>query len=359
MHARRKKEMRMRVRPIVCKFGGTSLADARRFARVAEIVRRDGRRRYVVASAPGKRFDEDVKVTDRLIAAYAAEGAERLDALEGARDVFRAIADGLALRSYETELATLDEAAATSRDMSASRGEWLCAKALADYLGLPFVDAAELFLFEDGILNVEKSYARIRALPAGGAVIPGFYGADRSGRVVTFPRGGSDITGAHIAAALNAALYENWTDVDGFRAADPRLVPDAAAIPFLSYQQARVFSRLGAGVLHHDCVAPVERANVPISVKNTFRPDAPGTRISRGARWDGPFLAASPRAAGTCRLTLVSAGELTAGALAGILPAGSTVSARSGSVSITCPEAHVANAARAIYALSLKSSSNP
>jgi aspartate kinase len=342
----------MRVRPIVCKFGGTSLADARRFKQVGEIVRRDGRRRYIVVSAPGKRFGEDVKVTDRLIAAYASEGAERLEALEGAREVFRSIANGLALRSYETELATLDEAAATSRDMSASRGEWLCARVLADFLGLPFVDAAELFVFEDGVLDVEKSYARIRELPPGGAVVPGFYGADASGRVVTFPRGGSDISGAHVAAALNAEIYENWTDVDGFHAADPRLVPDAAAIPFLSYQQARAFSRLGAGVLHHDCIAPVERANVPVVVKNSFRPDAPGTRISKYANWDGPLLAVSRYAAGTCRLTLLGASEGAASSLAGGLPEGSTVSVRDGNLSITCPEASVQDAARIAYTLS-------
>ncbi len=348
----------MRVRPIVCKFGGTSLADARRFERVAEIVRRDGRRRYIVVSAPGKRFDEDVKVTDRLIAAFASEGAERLDALEGARDVFRAIANGLGLRSYETELATLDEAAQTSRDMSASRGEWLCAKALADYLGLPFVDAADLFLFSEGVLDVAKSYARIRELPAGGAVVPGFYGADAAGRVVTFPRGGSDISGAHVAAALSAERYENWTDVDGFRAADPRLVPDAAAIPFLSYEQARAFSRLGAGVLHHDCVAPVERANVPIVVKNTFRPDAQGTRVSRNARWEGPFLAMSRCAADTCRLTLVGSDGNLAASLAGILPEGSTVSVKGETVSITCPEAQIRETARAVYALARQPSHN-
>ncbi len=342
----------MRVKPIVCKFGGSSLADARRFRRVAEIIRRDGRRRYVVVSAPGKRFDEDMKVTDRLIAAYASEGAERLDALEGARDVFRTIAEGLNLRSYETELATLDEAAKTSRDLSASRGEWLCARVLADFLGLPFIDAANLFVFEDGVLNEDKSYARIRALPSGGAVIPGFYGADASGRVVTFPRGGSDISGAHVAAALDAEAYENWTDVDGFHAADPRLVPGAAIIPFLSYRQARVFSRLGAGVLHADCIPPVERANVPILVRNTFRPDVQGTRIARGGRWDGPFLALSRCAAGTCRLTLMGGSENTAEALAGILPEGATVSVGSGSISITCAQADAPGIAQVVYMLS-------
>lgn len=342
----------MRVRPIVCKFGGTSLADARRFQRVGEIVRRDGRRRFIVVSAPGKRFDEDVKVTDRLITAFASQGAERLDALEGAREVFRFIARGLSLRSYETELATLDEAAQTGRDMSASRGEWLCAQMLADFLGLPFVDAAELFLFKDGVLDVEKSYGRIRSLPPGGAVVPGFYGADSAGRVATFPRGGSDISGAHVAAALNAERYENWTDVDGFHAVDPRLVPDAAVIPYMSYGQARAFSRLGAGVLHHDCIRPVERENVPIFVKNSFRPDAPGTRISRFARWNGPLIATSPAAAGTCRLTLLGAGEDAAASLAGVLPEGSTVSVRDGNLSITCPEASVREAARAAFVLS-------
>jgi aspartate kinase len=242
--------------------------------------------------------------------------------------------------------------------MSASRGEWLCAKALADFLGLPFVDAADLFVFEDGVLNEAKSYARIRALPSGGAVVPGFYGADQSGRVVTFPRGGSDISGAHVAAALNAEVYENWTDVDGFHAADPRLVPDAAMIPFLNYQQARSFSRLGAGVLHYDCIPPVERANVPILVKNTFHPDARGTRISRYARWDGPFLAMSRCAAGTCRLTLVGCNANAAEALAGILPEGSTVSVGSGNLSITCPEASVRAIARAAYILSCQSAPN-
>lgn len=341
----------MCVRPIVCKFGGTSLADASRFERVREIVRRDERRRYIVVSAPGKRFDGDIKVTDRLICAYATEGAERLDALEGVRDVFREISHGLRLKSYETELATLDEAAQTSRNLSASRGEWLCAKLLADFLRLPFVDASELFLFKDGMLDIAQSYAQIRQLPPGGAVVPGFYGADASGRVVTFPRGGSDISGAHVAAALRAVEYQNWTDVDGFHAADPRLVPDAAIIPHLSYPQAHAFSKLGAGVLHYDCIAPVERANVPVVVKNTFRPEAPGTRISKTGHWDGPFLATAQCAAGICRLTLIGADEQTASSLAARLPKRVMVSVFAGRAVITCPEASVQDAARTVYAL--------
>lgn len=340
----------MRVRPIVCKFGGSSLADAHRFRQVRDIIRADGRRRYIVVSAPGKRFDEDVKVTDRLIAAFASEGAERLAALAGVEDVFREIAEKLKLRFWEDARLSLPEATAVSRDMSASRGEWLCAQALAEYLNLPFVDAAELFLFEDGVLNAAASYARIRKLPPEGAVIPGFYGADRAGQIVTFPRGGSDISGAHVAAALSASVYENWTDVDGFRAADPRLVPEAAAIPHLSYQQARAFSRLGAGVLHADSIAPVERENVPILIKNTFRPEAPGTRIFRHARWYGPFLAVSRLAAGMCRLTLVGAGGDPA-ALAGALFPDATVSEGGGNLFITCPEARIGEAARAVYAL--------
>ena len=280
---------------IVCKFGGTSLARGANFRRVREILRRDERRRYVVVSAPGRRFPGDSKVTDRLLAAFAESGDRREKLLQIVRHVFRSIAEELNLDGAEDDLALSEERIGQSRDAAASRGEWLCARIMARYLDLPFYDAEDLFFFRNGRFDEERSFEALRHLPVGGAVIPGFYGRDENGGIVTFPRGGSDITGAILAAALGASLYENWTDVSGFYAADPALAPQSKPIPHLDYRQAELFCRLGAGVLQADCVAPAAKAGIPILVKNTFAPDEPGTLISEGGAWDGPFLATDGR----------------------------------------------------------------
>lgn len=277
----------------VCKFGGSSLADAECFRRVGEIIRADRRRRYIIVSAPGKRSAGDAKVTDLLIAASENAGAERRAALDTVRAKFRDIARKLGLAAPEAALMELDAAAAAGRDAAASRGEHICARLMAEYLQLPFADAAGLFVFKNGALDRDSTYERLRGIGPT-AVIPGFYGADESGNTVAFPRGGSDITAAHVAAALNAHMYENWTDVDGFFTADPSLVPDAQPIRYMSCRQARLFAYLGAGVLHYESVAPAAKAGIPLLVKNTFSPDAPGTLICRGAHCDTPFVAARP-----------------------------------------------------------------
>ena len=294
---------------IVCKFGGTSLSCGANFRRVRDVVRRDPRRRYIVVSAPGKRFPGDVKITDRLLAASAETGEARSRLLDPVHVVFRSIAEELNLGSVEDDLQALDAAAGKGQSAAASRGEWLCARLAARYLNLPFRDADGLFFFRDGILDESRTAEALRLLPEEGAVIPGFYGSDEAGNIVTFPRGGSDVTGALIAAALSASLYENWTDVSGFYSADPALVPESAPIPHLDYRQAELFCRLGAKVLQADCVSHAAKAGIPILVKNTFAPDEPGTLISEGGAWDGPFLVADDR--GRIRAVNLPGGELT------------------------------------------------
>lgn len=330
----------------VCKFGGSSLADADCFRRVGDIIRSDRRRRYIVVSAPGKRDADDVKVTDLLIAAAESSGEGRRAALDVVRAKFRDIARDLGLEAPETALIELDAAAAAGRNTAASRGEHICARLMAEYLKLPFTDAAELFVFKNGALDRATTYARLRALGPH-TVIPGFYGADFSGNIVTFPRGGSDISAAHVAAALDARLYENWTDVDGFFTADPSLVPGAQLIRRMNCRQARLFAYLGADVLHYDSIAPAADLGIPLLVKNTFSPAAPGTLICPGARCDMPCVAARRIDAGTC---LLSAANLNAAQLenaSAALPCGSV---RNGIFALECREDALKAAAQALHA---------
>ena len=272
----------------VCKFGGSSLADAECFRRVREIIRSDNRRRYIVVSAPGKRNASDTKLTDLLIASHSLSAADRKAVLDKVRERFCRIAADLGIHPPYAALSRLGHFARTSRDAIASRGEYLCGILLAEYLDMPFTDPADIFLFRDGTLDIESTYDNLRH--AGPSVIPGFYGADESGSIVTFPRGGSDITAAHVAAAISANLYENWTDVNGFFTADPAIVPDARHIPHLSLTQARQFSYLGAGVIHCDSIAPAANSGIPIIIKNTFFPECEGTLIASDARTDMPCV---------------------------------------------------------------------
>lgn len=290
----------------VCKFGGSSLADAGCFRRVRDIIRADRCRRYIIVSAPGKTTDDNAKMTDMLIQAHAAPH-ERPLLLDNIRRKYAAIAGELNITLPQDALDSLDTAAAHSRDAIASRGEHINARLLAEYTGLPYIEAADVFKFTDGALDFPATYRNLRNIgPCG--VIPGFYGSDSLGNIVTFPRGGSDITAAHVAAALEAELYENWTDVDGFFTADPALVKDARRIDCMNWEQARLFAYLGAGVLHYDSISPAAEAGIPILVRNTFRPAGRGTMICAGCRCPLPCI--------TCRQLssakyLVSALNLT------------------------------------------------
>lgn len=272
---------------IVTKFGGSSLANAQGFVQATDIVRADPRRRYVVVSAPGKADDKDHKITDMLLMCYQL-ASHRL----GFEDVFAIIAGRyrdihrtLGLKQdLEADLTHVEMRirAGASRDYCASRGEYLCARLMAEYLGVPFVDSSELIVFgADGRMDEAATYEAIRVglQDVEYAVIPGFYGADTEGNVVTFARGGSDITGAVIARGMRASLYENWTDVSGFLMADPHIVKDPRPIHSITFRELRELSYMGAQVLQEDAIFPVREAGIPIHIRNTHRPEDPGTLI--------------------------------------------------------------------------------
>lgn len=270
------------------KFGGSSLSDAGQFKKVAAIVRSDPERRFIVVSAPGKRFSGDEKITDLLYrCASLASAREDFSApFALIRDRYLSIEKELGLEAAHMGSA-LDEIEAAlstgraTRDFIASRGEYLCARLMGAYLNVPMVDAAQLIRFrENGELDTEATMlycAPLKDLPV--AVIPGFYGAMPGGTVRTFSRGGSDITGAIIARAVGADVYENWTDVDGFMMADPRIVPEARTMHAVSYEELRELSYMGASVLHEESIFPVREARIPIHVRNTNRPEGGGTWI--------------------------------------------------------------------------------
>lgn len=272
----------------VLKFGGSSLADAAQLQKAAAIICAEPERRYVVASAPGRRFSGDIKVTDLLY--QCAELAQRgIDIRVPFRriearflDICRELKLSLPLEEELERIRTAIQNGA-GRDYAASRGEYLSARLLADYLHVPFVDAAEVMFFgSDGRLDEEKSCRklaeRLSQLPR--AVIPGFYGSRPDGSVQTFSRGGSDISGAVVAKAMDAALYENWTDVSGMLMADPNIVTHPQVISAISYEELQELSSMGAVVMHQDAVAPVRSANIPINIRNTNAPQDSGTLVS-------------------------------------------------------------------------------
>ena len=274
----------------VCKFGGSSMASGETVKRVAEIIRSDDKRKYVVVSAPGKRFKEDIKITDSLLNAYheSRKGTPLAGLLKPIFDRFVGIAEDLGITDKVDLSSAFKEieagiAASPIPDYAAAQGERLSAYLLAAYLGYEFVDAREIVRFaEDGSFNAEYTNDMARKRLAGitsGVVIPGFYGATSSGMVRTFSRGGSDVTGSIIARAVKAEIYENWTDVNGFLTADPRIVENPKPIPELSYRELRELSYMGANVLHPESIFPVRKANIPINIKNTFEPENPGTMI--------------------------------------------------------------------------------
>ena len=276
---------------IVTKFGGSSLANDEQFRKVRSILELEPTRQYLVPSAPGKRFPTDEKVTDLLYLCYelVSKGKSFEEQFVKIRERYLSIAQHLHLK-VDIESA-LDEVAqgiagGKSRDWCASRGEYLCGLLIADYLGWRFVDAAKGIRFrQDGSLDDDKTQELLSELlkDREPSVVPGFYGAREDGEVVTFSRGGSDITGALVARAVGADVYENWTDVSGFLMADPRIIDGPAEISSITYKELRELSHMGASVLHEDAMFPVHRAGIPTNIRNTNKPYHPGTLISKNA----------------------------------------------------------------------------
>ena len=274
----------------VVKFGGSSLASAEQFKKVGDIIRKDPSRRYVVPSAPGKRFSDDTKVTDMLYSCYAAAVKEKkfTELLDKIKERYQEIIDGLGLDfslDEDFDIIRVNFSKKIGRDYAASRGEYLNGKVMAAYLGFEFVDAAEVIRFnDDGTFNdaLTNELLSARLADMENAVIPGFYGAKEDGTVVTFSRGGSDVSGSLVALAVNADLYENWTDVSGFLIADPRIVKKPKSIETITYKELRELSYMGASVLHEDAIFPVRKAGIPINIKNTNAPQDKGTLIVEG-----------------------------------------------------------------------------
>ncbi len=275
----------------VMKFGGTSMSSADTISRVAEIVESSPDARFVVVSAPGKRDRADVKVTDLLYKCYAERrNSDNVDeAFAPIANRFLRISEELGLLGKsgfcldgELEKIRLDIDGGASADYVASRGEYLSAYITAALLRRPFVDAAEIVRFDgEGRFDEKATFALCaEKLDAkAGAVVPGFYGAMPSGAIKTFSRGGSDVTGAILAGALGAKVYENWTDVDGFMTGDPRIIDDPKIIDIITYRELRELSYMGAAVLHPESIFPVRSRDIPIRIKNTFNPSASGTLI--------------------------------------------------------------------------------
>ena len=275
-------------RIITAKFGGTSLADALQIRKAAAIIKSNPERRYVVASAPGKRFSDDIKITDMLYTCHkeSIEGKNFSETLNKIAERYAEIIRELGIDfDIDSEMNVIAKKLqnGTSADYPASRGEYINSKIIAKFLGWEFVDASEIIFFTDnGTLNEAKTFstAEERLLALEHAVIPGFYGSLPDGSIKTFSRGGSDVTGSIIARSVNADLYENWTDVSGMLSADPRIVKSPKTIENITYTELRELSYMGASVLHEDAVFPVRKAGIPINIRNTNSPDDNGTMIA-------------------------------------------------------------------------------
>ena len=275
----------------ITKFGGSSVADAEHFKKIRGIIESDPARRFVVVSASGRRFKGDSKVTDLLflVSAHLQYHVSCDDLLSDIGQRYFDIADGLGL-SYpiREEFQAFSEKACDggySQAELVSRGEYFTARLMAEYLGLPFLDAADVVAFHhDGTLSMKRTEELLRErAPQGGFVLPGFYGATREGQIKLLDRGGGDISGSILAKCLHADLYENWTDVSGFLSADPRIVPNPEPIARITYSEMRELSYMGASVLHEEAIFPVREADIPIVIRNTNRPEDPGTVISESA----------------------------------------------------------------------------
>lgn len=268
----------------VCKFGGSSVSDAGMFVRVNRIIQSDSSRRYIVLSAPGKRHPCDRKITDMLYQAHEATQCGDTSILAQVFARYASIRDALCPEfNLEAEFAQFKRRLHTSADYAASRGEYLCAKLFSAYAKIPFVDAKELLFFDDNG-NIDsaatRNAVRDKLLSLDHAVIPGFYGRNASGHICTFSRGGSDVSGALLAACLDADLYENWTDVDGLYTADPGIVAHARRNLQVSLTQMERIASAGAKLLHPDALAPLKGTGIETVLKNTFSPGLPGTKIS-------------------------------------------------------------------------------
>lgn len=271
----------------VVKFGGSSLASAEQFKKVGDIIHADAERRYVIPSAPGKRFADDTKVTDMLYACYhlAETGKDFRKMLAEIAARYQEIIDGLSLStSLKEEFKIIEKnfKEKAGENYAASRGEYLNGIIMAAYLGYEFIDAAEVIRFkENGDFDAEltNEILKERLAEVDRAVIPGFYGSYEDGRIKTFSRGGSDITGSIAARAAKADVYENWTDVSGFLVADPRIIQNPEGIETITYRELRELSYMGASVLHEDAIFPVRREGIPINIRNTNQPEDEGTWI--------------------------------------------------------------------------------
>ena len=271
----------------VVKFGGSSLASAEQFKKVKDIITADEARRYVVPSAPGKRFSGDTKVTDMLYKCYdiAVKGGDFSEEFSKIKERYTGIINELNLDlSLEEEFNTIKACfiGKAGRDYAASRGEYLNGIVLANYLGYNFIDSADVIYFnEQGQYDSERTAKALKERLEGleNAVIPGFYGSMPNDTIKTFSRGGSDVTGSIVAAAVGADLYENWTDVSGFLICDPRVIKNPKPITTITYKELRELSYMGATVLHEDAIFPVRKAGIPINIKNTNKPDDHGTMI--------------------------------------------------------------------------------
>lgn len=290
---------------IVCKFGGTSLADANQIRKVAAIIQADPRRRFIVVSAPGKRHKTDQKVTDLLLTCWhlATQQLDFDQPLNLIRARYNDIADELGVTYVEEpldemarELAKLaggDESTLAARDWMAARGEYFHAVLIASFLNATFVPSGECIRFgEEGQLD-PISYENLAARMTGDGlhVIPGFYGRDKRGKIKTFPRGGSDITGAVVARAVNATVYENWSDVSGMLMADPRVIDNPQPMQEVTYREVRELAYMGASVFQEDAIFPAAEAGIPIHIKNTNAPEDTGTCIVT-SRDPGPNVVA-------------------------------------------------------------------
>ena len=280
---------------IVVKFGGSSLASAEQFKKVGKIIKKDEARKYVIPSAPGKRTPDDTKVTDLLYSCYGQALLEEDECEENFEGLlaeikkrYEEIISGLGLTlSLDDEFRTIREnfSKKIGRDYAASRGEYLNGIIMAAYLGYEFIDAAEVILFDAaGNFDAEKTDKLLskRLAKTERAVIPGFYGSMPGGKIKTFSRGGSDITGSIVSKAVHADLYENWTDVSGFLIADPRIVRKPKSIDVITYRELRELSYMGATVLHEDAIFPVRKEGIPINIRNTTSPEDNGTLIVEG-----------------------------------------------------------------------------
>lgn len=289
---------------VVSKFGGSSLANSIQFEKVKNIIDSQ-ERNFVVVSAPGKETEKDIKITDLLLDCYKSQNSQKeirlliqnlikdqIELEEKSNEKLKVIANRFGEIAKEIQVESkigniinkviLEIKESTDKDFIVSRGEYLNAIIMSNYLGYKFVDAKDLIFFnQNGEFDENKSFEQIRRLIDldEKVVIPGFYGSDGDGKIKTFQRGGSDITGSIIARAIGADLYENWTDVNGIMTDDPKVNQDAVTISNLNYAQLLSITQNGAVVYHPEAVEPVAKANIPINIRNTNNPKEPGTLV--------------------------------------------------------------------------------